>query len=97
MNGCWLDKTYCMSDGCTNECGRKMPEDWKEKIPVWKPMSYAKFCEERKYCGHLNLLTHEGKHSNGIACTQCGLSAYDFNVQKSVVTYKECKENLLPS
>lgn len=40
------DRTYCASPNCTNECGRKMTADEKEKLAksnMW--VSTAYFCD----------------------------------------------------
>lgn len=47
-----LDKTFCGSPECKNECGRKLPEEYREAI--WRDpnnisgkfISYAYFCGE---------------------------------------------------
>jgi hypothetical protein len=48
MQGCWLDKTWCVSPNCKDECGRKFTEEMKEavaKIPSCR-ISLAYFCGE---------------------------------------------------
>lgn len=45
-----LDKTFCASPECKNECGRKMTPEEKEaidKMPFYR-VSYAYFCGEPK-------------------------------------------------
>lgn len=47
--GCFLDYTYCSSEKCTNECGRKMSDKIKEainKIP-YHPVAFSYFCENK--------------------------------------------------
>lgn len=44
--GCYLDKTYCASPHCKNECGSKMSDKVKEaigKIPYAR-VYYSYFC-----------------------------------------------------
>jgi len=44
-----LDKTFCASPQCKNECGRKFTEEVKqaaEKISIHKPISLMYFCGE---------------------------------------------------
>jgi hypothetical protein len=48
---CYKDTTFCVSPNCTNECGRKLPEDEVKNVPYWVPISIAYFCgipEEQK-------------------------------------------------
>lgn len=54
-----LDKTYCASPHCKNECGRKMTEEERKRIYIesWKDLtvnsvlvSYAYFCGEYDLC-----------------------------------------------
>lgn len=53
----FLDKTFCRSPNCNNECGRKMTEEEQAALLVWAallnpdndpdvivPVSYAYFC-----------------------------------------------------
>lgn len=45
-NGCFLDYTYCGSENCTNQCGRKMSKEIAEaidKIPYAR-VAYSDFC-----------------------------------------------------
>ncbi len=44
----WLDKTYCMSPNCKNECGRKMPNEYVELLKriKWERVAWAYFCGE---------------------------------------------------
>lgn len=43
-----IDRTFCASPNCKNECGRKMPEKDKKFLQghPWYPVSYAYFCGE---------------------------------------------------
>ncbi|MEK0411952.1 MAG: hypothetical protein RJA03_465 [Pseudomonadota bacterium] len=44
-----LDRTFCASPGCKNECGRKMMPSDVLRIPVVdKLISYAYFCDQPK-------------------------------------------------
>jgi len=46
--GCYLDKCYCASPNCKNECGRKMSPEIKEAIQKIPNAHYsmAYFCGE---------------------------------------------------
>ena len=52
MVSAYKDKTFCASPNCTNECGRKMPPQDKERLSAWTDperaplVSYAYFCGE---------------------------------------------------
>lgn len=46
-----LDKTFCASPQCKNECGRKMTEEERKTVIVadkWKYISWCYFCGEPK-------------------------------------------------
>lgn len=49
----FLDKTFCASPNCKNECGRKMAEEEQlllETILEWERfISWAYFCGEPKH------------------------------------------------
>ncbi|CAB4128157.1 hypothetical protein UFOVP100_13 [uncultured Caudovirales phage] len=49
-----LDRTFCASPDCKNECGRKMSEELNKcfKDNPWYPVSYAYFCGEPKLKEH---------------------------------------------
>lgn len=55
----FLDKTFCASPDCTNECGRKMTDAERGALQIWAalmnpandpdiiaPVCYAYFCGE---------------------------------------------------
>ncbi len=46
--GCFLDRAYCASPKCKNECGRKMSEEVKEAISKIENcrVAYAYFCAQ---------------------------------------------------
>ena len=57
----FLDKTFCVSPNCENECGRKMTVDEKAALKIWQslinpandpkvitPITYGYFCGEPK-------------------------------------------------
>lgn len=42
-----LDKTFCATPNCKNECGRRMAEDERAlSVKLAIPISYAYFCGE---------------------------------------------------
>jgi hypothetical protein len=41
----YLDRTFCASPNCKNECGRKMTEEQRNRRPENMPVSYAYFCD----------------------------------------------------
>jgi hypothetical protein len=42
-----LDRTFCMSPNCINECGRKMTDEERELgIQLDIPIAFAYFCGE---------------------------------------------------
>lgn len=43
-----LDKTFCISPNCKNDCGRKLPEQYKEYAKThFLSMSY--FCDQPEW------------------------------------------------
>lgn len=46
--GCYRDKTYCISQNCKNECGRKMSAEVRQLLARDKHRctAYAYFCGE---------------------------------------------------
>lgn len=44
----YLDKTFCASPNCQNECGRKMTDEQKEKLSRSNAqfVSYGYFCHQ---------------------------------------------------
>lgn len=58
--GCYRDKTYCMSPGCKNECGRKMSEEVRQLLArdEYGRTSYGYFCGEpsQQFLDNLSLL-----------------------------------------
>lgn len=49
----FLDKTYCASPNCTNECGRKMTDEEKKKLDelVWKNPDASNLIWRGYFCG----------------------------------------------
>lgn len=48
--GCFLDYTYCSSENCKNECGRKMSPEIDaiiRKVP-YSRVAYANFCDDEE-------------------------------------------------
>jgi hypothetical protein len=49
----YLDKTFCASPNCENECGRKMTELEKKQLEAYEHwteyggIAMARFCEEK--------------------------------------------------
>lgn len=44
---CYRDRTFCISEGCKNECGRQLTkEDRKKADKMQLPIAVAKFCEK---------------------------------------------------
>lgn len=43
---CYLDRTFCASPNCTNECGRQLTEEMAAKNVNNMPVSRAYFCGE---------------------------------------------------
>ena len=46
---CYLDRTFCISKGCTNQCGRKLTDEIVEGARKWwggddAPISMGCFC-----------------------------------------------------
>lgn len=42
---CYLDKTFCGSSNCKNECGRKLSDEDKIKAnKLGMPIAYSCFC-----------------------------------------------------
>lgn len=41
----YLDRTFCASPGCTNECGRKMTHSEEARKPNDAVVSWGYFCE----------------------------------------------------
>jgi hypothetical protein len=42
-----FDITYCSQENCTNQCGRKLPDEVRQTIETffpWRDLSYAIFC-----------------------------------------------------
>lgn len=50
----YLDKTFCASPGCKNECGRQMTHDEKEllKEMAFKGLAVSKFISYGYFCGN---------------------------------------------
>lgn len=48
--GCYLDRTYCASPHCENECGAKMSDEVKEAISKIEhhQVAFSYFCGEPK-------------------------------------------------
>ena len=44
----FLDKTFCASQNCKNECGRKMSEQERDRLKILDKqyVSYGYFCGE---------------------------------------------------
>ena len=50
----FLDKTFCASPNCKNECGRKMTDDEKNRLYelTWKePKNHAYLISQAYFCG----------------------------------------------
>jgi hypothetical protein len=44
---CYRDKTFCVSENCTNECRRQLvEEDRKEADRLGLPISVAEYCDK---------------------------------------------------
>lgn len=53
---CYRDMTFCISENCTNECGRKLTPEIREAAEEWwqefaddgsnAPIAVAKYCED---------------------------------------------------
>lgn len=44
---CYLDKTFCISQGCKNKCNRQVTEELrKEAARAGLPLSYGYLCED---------------------------------------------------
>lgn len=46
---CYLDRSFCVSEGCENKCGRKLTDEIREKAAEWwgsdaVPISVGYFC-----------------------------------------------------
>jgi hypothetical protein len=46
INMTYLDKTYCASPDCTNECGRKMPTGTFPRTSFERQVKFGYFCGE---------------------------------------------------
>ena len=49
---CYKDRTYCISKGCQNKCGRKLTDLVKEGAERWwgskdAPIAVAEFCDAK--------------------------------------------------
>ncbi len=81
-----LDKTFCASQNCTNECGRNMSLKDKESlkelafrgIKVSTLISYAYFCGEPEPCEHVwdGVLLNRPYAGNLGLCKLCGAEFY---------------------
>lgn len=55
---CYMDRTYCSSPNCKNECGRQFTEEDKKGYEAWAAtfrgnppgIAYSNFCDEK---GHV--------------------------------------------
>ena len=50
---CYMDTTYCVSPGCTNECGRKLTPEIIAAARAWwgtddPPIAVSEFCEPKE-------------------------------------------------
>ena len=49
----FMDKTFCTSPNCNNDCGRQLPPELKARNISNSWVSYAYFCgEPDKKCAH---------------------------------------------
>ena len=43
---CYRDRTFCVSEGCKNECGRQLTKEDREKAnKMGLPIAQSRFCE----------------------------------------------------
>lgn len=46
---CFMDRSFCASVGCKNDCGRKMSDELREKARLsGLPVSWGYFCEDKQ-------------------------------------------------
>jgi len=53
---CYLDRTFCSSPDCTNDCGRKFTKEHEKGAALWAkqmgiesaPIAYSDFCSNIK-------------------------------------------------
>ncbi len=50
----YLDKTFCASPKCENECGRKMTDDEKERLKelAFRGMNASSWVSHAFFCGY---------------------------------------------
>ncbi len=82
----FLDRTFCASPNCKNECGRKMSNIERSRLNGLKKMgakqvevSYGYFCDiPETTCNHEwdGILLNSAKAANLGLCKHCGEECY---------------------
>ncbi len=70
----FLDKTFCQSPNCKNDCGRQMTDSEKERLSQmdYERVSYGYFCGEQEKCVHVYKKTIAKSGMNFIMlCNNC--------------------------